>query len=71
MRIVIDSAGFVSDGHQNACKKIAVDIRAQVTSEYAARLAAANLLVRFWLLLNIEREVRRRIDKIARPDAMY
>ena len=62
---------FVANGYQNACNASAADIRAQVASEYQSRLAAANLLVRFWLRREINREVRQRMAKTAPPDALY
>ncbi len=63
--------GFVANGHQNACDAVAAVFRAQVTNEFQSRLAAANLVVRIWTLLEINREVRRRMAKLAPPDALY
>lgn len=65
-------SGFVAYGYRRARAAADPEIRAQVLTEYAERLAAAvGFWQRFWARRAIEREIDRRLDKIAPPDALY
>ncbi len=58
---------FVSDGHKRARTAAIERIRAQVETEYAARLPSANWPRRLLLKAEMRREIERRLDRIARP----
>lgn len=62
---------FVSDGCERARAVSIEDIRAQVEAEYSGRLQAANWARRLLLKAEMRREVERRLDRIAPPDALY
>jgi hypothetical protein len=62
---------FVVDGCCRAQSAAEPAIRAQVVAAFSAQLAAAGFWRRFSLWRAIEREVQRRLDKVAPPDALY
>lgn len=63
--------GIVSDGHERACDAKEPQIRAEVLEEYAERLGEASFFKRIGLRREMEREVQRRLDLQAPPDALY
>jgi hypothetical protein len=64
--------GFVVDGYHRARAGADPEVRAQVMAEYAERLAAAEgFWQRFWLMREAEREIDRRLNKVASPYALY
>lgn len=62
---------FVEFGYANACKAIDGELLAVVRAEYAERLAKASWWRRIWIGRQIAREARRRMDRVAPPDALY
>ena len=66
-----DDTRFVQDGSQRAHDAIEPAIRAQVEPEYADRLKAATLIQRYMLHRELNKEIQRRIDAQAPPDALY
>lgn len=62
---------FVFDGHERARAASIDKIRAQVEAEYSGRLQAANWARRLLLKAEMRREIERRLDRIAPPDALY
>lgn len=62
---------FVADGCERARKASIDKIRAQVEAKYSERLRAANWARRLLLKAEMRREVERRLDRIAPPDALY
>jgi hypothetical protein len=62
---------LVSDGRQRARKALAPVIRAQVEREFAERLRTASLLRRMLLLLEVEREIERRLGDRAPQEGLY
>ena len=65
------SGHFVADGFSRAQAAAKPQVRMQVVEEYSERLEAANLWGRFWLRIEINREVKRRLSQVARPDSLY
>lgn len=66
-----DDLEFVPDGYERARAAAVGSIRRQVEAEYAERLRYAGWLRRLLLRLEINREIERRLDRIAPPDALY
>lgn len=66
-----EDSHFVSDGRERARAACIGKIRAQVEAEYADRLRAANWAQRLLLKALMQREIERRLDRIAPPDALY
>jgi hypothetical protein len=62
---------IVADGHERAWWANEPLVRVQVQQEYAERLCAAPLWRRWLLRRALEREVRRRLEQLAPPDALY
>jgi hypothetical protein len=62
---------FVCNGHERARAAIEPQIRAAVSEEFADRWQAASLWQHFWLRREIEREVNRRLEKVAPSNALY
>jgi hypothetical protein len=62
---------FVRDGHERAAEASLPSIQAQVKAEYAERLVGASWYRRFWLWLEMRREVRRRLERAAPPWGLY
>lgn len=63
---------FVADGYQRACAGLETKVRADVTAEYAERLAQASFLGRFRLKFEMSDVIRRRVKDLAPPpDALY
>ncbi|MGD9633420.1 MAG: hypothetical protein AB7G28_17200 [Pirellulales bacterium] len=67
MGAILKQCDFVQDGHGIACAAI----RRQVKQEYAERWKLANWRERLRLRAEIKVEVRRRIARLAPPDALY
>ena len=63
--------GFVADGHRRARAAVEPHVRAEVESEFAGRLQNASFFKRLRLLREMEREIQRRVDQTAPPDALY
>jgi hypothetical protein len=63
--------GFLFDGCERAQAAVRLAIREQVTAEYAEAFATASFWDRLRLWREIEREVARRVNKLAPPDALY
>jgi hypothetical protein len=66
-----EDSHFVLDGRERAREASFDGIRAQVEAEYAERLQAANWARRLLLKAEMRREIERRLDRIAPPDALY
>lgn len=66
-----DDSGFVADGCERAHDAIEPAIRAQVEQEYTDRLKAASPFQRYRLRRELNKEIQRRIDAQAPPDALY
>jgi hypothetical protein len=64
-------SSFVVDGYCRARDAAELRIRTEVEVEFADRLAAADFWTRVRLWREIAREVRRRLSRIAPPDALY
>ena len=62
---------FVADGYDRAVEASAPRIRAEVEAEYAGRLASANWYRRLLLRLEMRREIRRRLERVAPPWGLY
>ncbi len=62
---------FIADGYERAREASFDRIRVQVEAEYAERLRAANWARRLLLKAEMRREIERRLDRIAPPDALY
>ncbi len=65
------SHSFVADGYSRARSAVEPEIRAAVAAEFAERLASASHRQRVRLWLVIEREIRRRVARIAPPAALF
>ena len=62
---------FVEDGQERGEEATAPQIRAAVDAEYADRLASANWYRRLVLRLEMRREIRRRLERVAPPWGLY
>ena len=65
---------FLADGYQRgraACETSRVAIRREVEQEFADRLRQAGFFGRLLIRRRIRREVERRLNKLAPPDALY
>lgn len=62
---------FVADGYSRAYAAIEPGVRAEVQAEYADRLQNASFFGRIWIRWEMNREIRRRVDQSAPPDALY
>lgn len=76
MRRFACHCGFVQDGHKRlmdalAAKGVRDQVRTEVESEFAPALQQAPVWQRWQLRREIERELKRRIKKLAPPDALY
>jgi hypothetical protein len=65
------ASSFVVDGCCRAQAAAELKVRTEVEAEFAERLAAADFWTRVRLWREITREVRRRLNRIAPPDALY
>jgi hypothetical protein len=63
--------GFVADGCQRAREANEPVVRAEVEREFAAKLAEATDRDRQSIWQAVEREVERRLNRLAPPDALY
>ena len=61
----------VADGYERARSACEPELRAQVTAEYAERLANASFWKQWWLRWEMRREVVRRVHEKAPPYALY
>ena len=66
-----DHQYFVEDGHDRARTAIEAKIRAEVQREYANQVNKASFWERQRRRREMDREVERRIDLVAPPDAVY
>jgi hypothetical protein len=66
-----DRNRFVNDGCCRAQSAAEPKIREQVNAEFAEQLKSANGWERFWLKRAIDREVNRRLEKVAPSHALY
>lgn len=66
-----EDSHFVFDGCERAREASIGRIRTQVEAEYAERLRVANRARRLLLKAEMRREIERRLDRIAPPDALY
>lgn len=63
---------FVADGYRRARAALESKVRAEVTSEYAERIAQASFFERIRLSFEMHRVIRRRVqDQAPPPDALY
>lgn len=62
---------IVANGYARAYAAIEPGVRAEVQAEYAERLQNASFFSRVWIRWEMKREIRRRIDRSAPPDALY
>ena len=62
---------FVQDGYRLAYAALEPSVRAAVEAEFAERLAVASLIERWQLRRAMAREVERRLQQMAPPDALY
>ena len=63
--------GFVADGCRRARAAIEPQVRAEVQREFASELENASFLKRVRLRRQMEREIQRRVEAMAPPDALY
>jgi hypothetical protein len=64
-------SSFVADGYLRAREANEPRIRLQVGEEFATQLSNAPFWRWFLLRRQIEREITRRMDTVAPPDALY
>ncbi len=64
-------AGIVSDGGNRAYQANIKAVRAEVEKKYADQLVEAGFWKRIKLRRQIEKEVQKRMKKIAPPGALY
>ena len=62
---------FVADGYERAAEASFPRTQAEVEAEYAERLAGASWHRRFWLRLEMRREIRGRLERVAPPWGLY
>ncbi len=62
---------FVADGYDRAREASEPIVRAEVEREFAAELQSAAESIRVQVRSRMEREVQRRLDRIAPRDALY
>lgn len=62
---------FIVGGWRRAHSAAEPEVRKQVFAEYSEQLEAATAWERFWLWHKVEREIKRRVKKMAAPDALY
>jgi hypothetical protein len=63
---------FVTDGYERALAGIEEHVRREVAVEYSDRLSNASQIERMRIVLEMRREIRRRITESApSPDALY
>jgi hypothetical protein len=62
---------FVADGHRRAREAMEPSIRAAVESEFAVQLKGASFWQRWRIRAAIEREIDRRIERMAPRHALY
>lgn len=65
------ASSFVADGRARAAMALKGKIAAEVEAEFAERLEKATPYQRIRLKLNMVREINRRLEKEAPPDALY
>jgi hypothetical protein len=62
---------FVAGGYERACAAALPQIRAELEREYRERLAAAGWLQRWRLRREMNRQIRKRLDRIAPRWGLY
>lgn len=62
---------FVADGHEQSVSANRPFVEMEVRSRYAEQLAAAGILARLSLELQIRREIRLALERIAPAEALY
>ena len=66
-----DRNGFVADGYDRARDANEPIVRAEVESEFAVRLSNASTADQKRIRGEIEREIEKRLNALAPPDALY
>ncbi len=66
-----NNQGFVADGYERARVAVYPKIRAQVRNEFDERLTNASFAERVRLQREMNQEIKRRINTVAPPDALY
>jgi hypothetical protein len=67
----VSNLHFVFDGCKRARAAAMDSIRAEVEREFAERLANANVLQRYWLWRQMDREIERRLERLAPSGGLY
>lgn len=62
---------FVSDGRERGLEAAEPDIRKEIEAEYAAQIATASFVQRWWIKREISKRVSKRLADIYPPDALY
>ncbi|MEE8169953.1 MAG: hypothetical protein V3T70_05340 [Phycisphaerae bacterium] len=65
------SGHFVADGGDRLIRASIARIRSEVAERYAEELEQAGILRRWRLRRRIEREIRRELEHLAPPDALF
>lgn len=66
-----EKCGFVTDGFSRARKASQPIVRSEVEEEFAERLRNASRAERRQIRAEIDREIQKRLNAIAPPDALY
>lgn len=62
---------FVADGHDRARRANEAAVRTAVEQAYTAELETASFWHRLIIRRRIKREIKRRLDRLAPPNALY
>ena len=66
-----DRNGFSVDGYDRARNANEPIVRCEVEREFAAKLGSASVFEQLRIHLIIEREIKKRLNPLSPPDALY